>query len=129
MSSTALRSIVASSIIILASTGLASAHNEAKGPHGGEVVDSAGHHIEFVPTPSELEFYLSDEAGKPIDSAGTRAKALIQDGGKTTPVDLTAASPNKLIAKIAAPLASGAKVVVTATMTDGHSIAARYVLP
>ena len=115
--------------LILASVTFATAHEEAKGPNGGQVADAAGHHIEFVPSPKELTFYLTDESGKDIASAGTKAKALVQDATKTTPVELSAEIPNKLTAKLSAPLVAGAKVVVTAVMADGHSLQARYVVP
>lgn len=105
------------------------AHEEAKGPNGGHVMEASGHHIEFVPSPTEVTFYLSDEAGKPIASKDAKAKAFVQDGGKTTPLTLTPVDPDKLTAKLAAPLNSGAKVAVTAAMPDGHNIQARYVVP
>lgn len=119
---------IATALMIASVTG-AVAHDEDKGPNGGQVADAAGHHIEFVPSPKELTFYLTDESGKDIASAGTKAKALVQDAGKTTPLELTAVEPNKLTAKLDTPLATGAKVVVTAVMADGHSLQARYVLP
>lgn len=119
---------IAAALMLVSVTGTA-AHEEAKGPNGGQVVDASGHHIEFVPAPKELTFYLTDEKGKEITSAGTKARALLQDAGKTTSLELSPAEPNKLTAKLAAPLAPGAKVVVTAVMADGHSVQARYVLP
>ena len=41
------------------------AHETAKGPHGGPVVDAAGHHVEFVPSATELTFYLSGDKDEP----------------------------------------------------------------
>lgn len=114
---------------VLAAAAPALAHEETKGPNGGHVMEASGHHIEFVPSPTELTFYLSDEAGKPIASTGAKAKAFVQTNGKTTPLALTVAEPDKLTAKLDAPLASGAKVAVTATMPDGHNLQARYVVP
>ncbi|WP_045836607.1 hypothetical protein [Hyphomicrobium sp. 99] len=104
-------------------------HEEVKGPNGGHVMESSGHHIEFVPSQTEVTFYLSDAAGKPIASKGTKAKVFVQEGGKTIPLVLTPTDPDKLTGKLAAPLSSGAKVAVTATMTDGHNLQARYVVP
>ncbi|MBS0268456.1 MAG: hypothetical protein JSS54_05685 [Proteobacteria bacterium] len=114
---------------VLGAVSPAFAHEEAKGPNGGHVIEASGHHIEFVPSQTEATFYLSDAAGKPIASKGTKAKAFVQDGGKTVPLELTPADPDKLIAKLASPLSSGAKVAVTATMVDGHNLQARYVVP
>lgn len=115
--------------LVVAAASPALAHEEAKGPHGGHVMEASGHHIEFVPSPTEVTFYLSDEAGKPIASKNAKAKAFVQDGGKTTPIALAPVDPDKLSAKLAAPLNSGAKVAVTATMPDGHNLQARYVVP
>jgi hypothetical protein len=115
--------------LVLAASSPALAHEEAKGSHGGHVMEASGHHIEFVPSPTEVTFYLSDEAGKPIPSKDAKAKAFVQDGGKTTPLALTPADPDKLTAKLATPLTPGSKVAVTATMPDGHNLQARYVVP
>lgn len=105
------------------------AHEDAKGPHGGQVIDAAGHHIEFVPSPQALTLFLTDAAGKPIASEGTTAKAIVQDGGKTSSIDLVPADPDMLTAKLASPLGAGAKIAVTATMADGHKLQALYVAP
>lgn len=126
---TTLQAAVIATALMFASLTGAAAHDEDKGPNGGQVADSAGHHIEFVRSPAEITFYLTDESGKEIVSAGTKAKALIQDAGKTTPLDLLPTEPNKLTAKLGAPLGAGAKVVITAVMADGHNLQARYVLP
>lgn len=126
---TTLQAAAIATALMFASVTGAAAHDEDKGPNGGQVADVAGHHIEFVPSPKELTFYLTDESGKDIASAGTKAKAVVQDAGKTTPLELSAESPNKLTAKLADPLTPGAKVVVTAVMADGHNLQARYVVP
>jgi hypothetical protein len=106
----------------------AAAHEMAKGPNGGAVVDSAGHHVELVANGTELVLFLTGEADKPIASAGTRnARAIVQDGGKTATVPLQPAEPNKLVGALAAPLGKGARVVVSATMSDGHAVQARFV--
>ena len=105
------------------------AHETAKGTNGGAVVDAAGHHVEFVPSPTALTFYLSGEKDEPIASSGAKMKAIVQVAGKTTQIDLTPAEANKLVATIAAPLASGAKVVVSGSLSDGHSLQARFVVP
>lgn len=115
--------------LLLSSSTAAIAHDEAKGPNGGQVVDTAGHHVEFVPGAGEITFFLSDETGKAIASEGASGKAIVQQEGKTSPIDLTSVAPNKLSAKLPAPLSKGAKVGVTATLADGHGIQARYVVP
>ena len=107
----------------------ASAHETAKGTNGGAVVDVAGHHVEFVPSATELTFYLSGAKDDAIASSGAKMKAITQVGGKTTQVELTPVEPNKLTGKLTAPLVSGAKVVMSGTLSDGHSLQARFVVP
>ncbi len=106
----------------------AAAHEMAKGPNGGPVVDSAGHHVEMVVKGSKLILFLTEADDKPLASAGTKnARAIVQDGGKTATVQLQPAEPNKLVGSLAQPLGSGARVIVSATMTDGHAVQARFV--
>lgn len=106
----------------------ASSHEMAKGPNGGPVVDSAGHHVEMVAKGAELVLFLSEHNDKPLASAGTKnARAIVQDGGKTATVTLQPAEPNKLIGALAQPLGKGARVVVSATLADGHVVQARFV--
>jgi hypothetical protein len=77
---------------------------------------------------TELVLFLTGDADKPIVSAGTKnARAIVQDGGKTATVPLQPVEPNKLVGALAAPLSKGARVVVSATMADGHSVQARFV--
>lgn len=104
------------------------AHEATKGPNGGALVDVEGHHVEFVPSAGELTFYLTGEKDAPIASAGAKVKAIVQDGGKTAQIDLSAVEPNKLVGKLSAPLSPEAKVVVTGMLGDGHSLQARFVV-
>ncbi|UVF18465.1 hypothetical protein HPT29_018505 [Microvirga terrae] len=115
-------------LAIAATPFTAAAHEMAKGPNGGPVVDSTGHHVEMVAKGSELVLFLTEADDKPLASAGTKnARAIVQDGGKTATVPLQPAEPNKLVGALAQPLGSGARVVVSATMADGHAVQARFV--
>lgn len=115
-------------LAIAAAPLVATAHEMAKGPNGGPVVDSSGHHVEMVAKGSELVLFLTESDDKPLASAGTKnARAIVQDGGKTATVPLQPAEPNKLVGALAQPLGSGARVVVSATMADGHAVQARFV--
>lgn len=107
----------------------ASAHEATKGPNGGALIDIEGHHVEFLSSPEELTFYLTGEKDAPISSAGAKVKALVQNNGKTTQVELATVEPNKLVGKLAAPLSTGAKVVVTGTLADGHGLQGRFEVP
>ena len=115
-------------LAVAASPLAATAHEMAKGPNGGPVVDSAGHHVEMVANGTELVLFLTAEADAAHPSAGAKnARAIVQDGGKTATVQLQAADPNRLVGALPAPLGKGARVVVSATMADGHAVQARFV--
>src|SRR3954447_1360027 len=120
----AVTALAASAVLPLA----ALAHESGKGPNGGPVVDSAGHHVEMVAKGKDLVLYLTEEADKPFASTGAKnARAIIQDGGKTATVPLQPAEPNRLVGTLAQPLGKGARVVVSATLADGHAVQARFV--
>ena len=121
--------LVVAAVLGLATISGAHAHETAKGLNGGAVVDVAGHHVEFVPSATEMTFYLTGEADAPIASTGAKVKAITQDAGKTAQIDLAPVQPNKLVGKLTAPLAKGAKVVVTGALSDGHSLQAKFVMP
>lgn len=121
------RILLALSLAALPLGGLA-AHDLPKGPNGGQVVDSAGHHVEMVSTGTDLVLFLTEGDTKPLASAGVKnARAIVQDGGKTSTVPLAPAEPNKLVGTLPTPLGAGARVVVSATMADGHAVQARFV--
>lgn len=98
---------------------------QAAGPNGGLTTVADGHPIELVSTDKDLTFFVIGEDGKPVDTAGMTAKAFVQVGGKTETVALKGAAPNKLSGTLPAPLAAGAKVVLSAKM-HGHNIQARF---
>src|SRR5829696_6905070 len=98
---------------------------QTKGPNGGVVAKAEGHPIEFVSSGQEIAFFFSDDDGSPMSMKGVDARAVIQDGGKTTTVTLAAEEPNKMVGKLAAPLNPGARVVVSAKL-HGHSLQARF---
>lgn len=127
MNTKTLLALLSAALIGLSGTALA--HEADKGLNGGTLIDVDGHHIEFVPGTDELTFYLSDENEAPLTSEGAKMKAIVQNDGKTNQLDLSPAAPNKLIVKTGAPLASGAKVVVTGTLPDGHTLQGRFVVP
>jgi hypothetical protein len=105
------------------------AHEAEKGPNGGALIDVEGHHIELVTAPNALTFYLSDEKEAPLDASGAQMKAIVQDAGKTTRLELVPAQRNKLTAATSAPIGSGAKVVITGSLPDGHKLQGRFVVP
>jgi hypothetical protein len=75
---------------------------------------------------TEITIYLL-EHGKPHDTKGASLRAVVQQGGKTTAINL-ADQGGKLVAKLPGPLDKGAIVVVTGKDSHGDPFSARYVI-
>lgn len=97
----------------------------AAGPNGGQVVMAEDHPVELVVTDTALTFFVSEEGGKPADTAGLTGKAYIQAGGKTETVALKGAAPNRFVGELKAPLPPGARIVLSARV-HGHGLQARF---
>jgi hypothetical protein len=115
--------IAAASIVLIAT---ADAQN--KGPNGGMVVKVEDHPIEFVIREQEIVFYVGDHDGKPMPTNGMKARAVVQDGGKTSTIALSPAPPNMFVGKLTAPLSAKARVVFSGAI-EGHNLQARFVAP
>lgn len=99
-----------------------------RGPNGGQVVVADGHPIELLVEGLGVTLFLNGENGRPAPSRGASGRVVVQAGGQTATVALAAAEPNRLVGRLAAPLAAGARLVFTGSMADGHRIQARYTL-
>jgi len=113
-------------LILMASNATA---EPAKGTNGGDVVVMENHPIEFVSKGQEITFYILDEDGQtPVSTAGLTGRAVIQDGGKTTAVNLSPAEPNRFVGQLQMPLGARARVVFSAKVA-GHNLQARFTTP
>jgi hypothetical protein len=97
------------------------------GPNGGLVAGAGSHKTELVVGQSELTVYLLED-GKLHDAKGTTMRAVIQQGGKTTTIDLAVQDGKKLVAKLPAPLDKGAIVVLSGKDHHGDRFNARYTI-
>ena len=112
--------------LIFLLTAFAAGAQSTKGGNGGEVVVMEGHPIEFVSKGQEITFYILEDDGKsPTPTKGFTGRAVIQDAGKTTAVNLSPAEPNMFIGQLAMPLGSRARVVFSAKI-PGHTLQARF---
>lgn len=104
------------------------AQDATRGPNGGPVVETHDVFVEMTVEDDTLVLHFAGEDGKPMSSEGTtQARAIVQDGGKTTTIALKTQAPNRLVGELPGPLGGGARVVVSATLADGHGIQARFV--
>ena len=124
----ALRALVLAACLASGAAPGAYAHDQDKGPNGGQVVEVKGHHVELTVKGSEIILHLSDKDHAPIASKGATGRVVVLVGGKQTTVELVAVEPNLLTAKPDAPLGPGARIVVSTRLSDGHEILARFVL-
>lgn len=113
-------------IAFTVSVGPATAQTK-KGANGGPVVTSQGHPIEFVHKGQDIIFYVGDDDGSPLPTKEMKGRATIQQGGKTTTVQLKPSSPNMMVGKMDTELAPQARVVFSASL-HGHSLTARYTI-
>jgi len=99
---------------------------QATGPNGGLLGGAGTHQTELVVSPTELAVYLL-ENGKPHNTAGASVRAVVQQAGKTTTLNL-ASQNGKLVAKLPAALQKDAIVVITGKDGHGDQFNARYVI-
>lgn len=119
-------SILAAALTLAIATG--SAFAQPRGPNGGLVAGSSDHQVELVIAPAEITVYLLDD-GKVTPVQGANVRAVVQEGGRTTTVALAVAGANRLTGRLQAPLASGARLVVSGRDGHNHSVSARFVVP
>jgi hypothetical protein len=100
---------------------------QQKGPNGGLVAGTGSHKTELVVSATEITVYLLED-GRAHESKGTTMRAVIQQSGKTTTVNLTDQEGKRLVGKLQAPLTKGAVVVLTGKDHHGDQFNTRYVI-
>jgi hypothetical protein len=117
--------------LILATAGLLASAGyvlaQQSGPNGGLVAGAGHHKTELIISPTDLAVYLLED-GKPHGSKGVTMRAVIQQGGKTTTLNLADLDGKKLGTKLSAPIEKGAIIVLTGKDDHGHQLNARYVI-
>ena len=120
-------------LMLTAAVGLALAFHmtaiaqQKAGPNGGLIAGKDGHETELVVAATELTVFLLED-GKAQTTKGSTIKAVVQQAGKATNIELKDVENKKLVGQLASPLAKGAIVVLTGKDHHGHAITARYVL-
>ena len=97
------------------------------GPNGGLLAGKGSHQTELLVTPTALTVFILHD-GKTDDTNGVSIRAVVQEGGKTTTINLVNQNGKRLVGTLAAPLGKGAIVVLTGKDHHGDAISARYVV-
>ena len=101
--------------------------HSAMGLNGGQVADAGGHHVEFVVKDKSVAFYITGERDMPESTKAAVASVIYLANGVSKTVALVAEEPNRLAAKLDAPVSAGTKLVITGKLADGHDLQARFV--
>jgi hypothetical protein len=117
-----LRALIAVSLLAIAIP--AFAHEVAKGPNGGRVVDAGELHVELVAAKDAIDVFLTDSADKPVDPLGFKALALLIVGGKSARITLEPAG--KRLTGKAPGVSADVKGVVQITRPDGKTAQAKF---
>lgn len=123
---TLLRSFAAMALTLALLTPL-SAHEAAKGRHGGLRVDAGKYHTELlVDGTTSVVVFLSDADDKPIPAAGFKATAILIIDGKSQRIAMTPAGESKLAGTAPSPVRPGVKGVVQLTAPDGKTAQGKF---
>jgi hypothetical protein len=112
------------SALILALPALA--HELAKGPNGGRVVEAGGYHVELVARSNVIEVFLTETGDKPVPPAGFKGLAILLVGGKSARIALEPAGDTRLSGRAASDLPAEPKGVVQITAPNGKTAQARF---
>lgn len=122
------RRMILAGLAITLATPVVAQQRERRGPNGGLLAGSEGHEVELVANGTAIRVYLVNHGRVAPPRAGATARMVIQEGQANRTANL-AASGDGFSAMLQTPIASGARVVVTGRMPDGHTVQARYVMP
>lgn len=112
-------------ISIMSAAAMPALAHEVKGPHGGRMVDAGDFHVEVVIAAPRIDVFLSDAAGKPVSSTGSKGTAILIADGKPQRITLEAAQDAQLTGATAEGLPANAKGVVQLTLSDGRTLQAQ----
>ncbi len=120
-----LRMPIAICATILVMTIPALAHEVAKGPHGGRVVEAGAYHVELVAANNVVDVFLTDSSNKPVAPVGFKGMAILVGGGKSARVILEPASDGRLTGS-APGISTYAKGVIQITAPGGKTAQAKF---
>ena len=106
-------------------SGAALAH-EAKGKHGGRIVDAGSYHVEMVLKSDTIDVFISDASEKPVATSGFKGTAILVVNGKSQRIVLAPVEGTRLSGSATAALPEKPKGVVQLTSPDGKTSQAKF---
>lgn len=100
--------------------------HDAKGLHGGRLVDAGPYHAELVAADRTVQVFLIDESNKAVDPKGFKGTAIFSLGGKAERITLVPSGKGGLTGEATAPLPAKLKGAVQLTAPDGKTVTARF---
>jgi len=117
------------SILFLSVSAVAQrAHENPKGPNGGQMMDIAGLHAEIVVAGNALTFNIFEENGKAVGTKDFSGAALVVVGADRETVQLKPSAENALKAELKKQPGPGAMITLTLKTAAGKSGQARFKL-
>jgi hypothetical protein len=103
----------------------AHAHEQRKGPNGGELVDAGNYHVEMVGKGMILEVYVSDANDKPLKATDFKALAIMLIDGKSHRIALEALPDGSKLSATAPAAITQVRGAVQLTDKDGKTATGR----
>jgi len=95
-------------------------------PHGGQLRMVQQYHYELVVKADEVSVYITDHAGKKIDTRGATGTATLLSGKNKASVQLTPAGDNQMKGSGKFELAPDMKVVVSVALAGQPALQGRF---
>ena len=116
------KSLIVASALALSLPALA---HEAKGPHGGRIVDAGPYHVELVSKANQVDLFVVDTADKLVPPGGFKGVAILIVDGKSQRIPLDPVD-NKLSGTSGVNLPANPKGVIQLTLPGGKTAQARF---
>ena len=101
-------------------------HDTPAGPHGGQISTVQQYQYELVLKADEVSVYVTDHAGKKIDTRGATGTATLLSGKSKASVQLTPAGDNQMKGSGKFELAPDMKVVVSIALAGQAALQGRF---
>lgn len=101
------------------------AHEAAKGPNGGKVVEAGAYHVELVAKDANVAVFVTDSGDKPVPVGGFKGTAILVVDGKPQRIALEPQGAS-LAGKAAVALPADPKGAVQLTGPDGKTAQGKF---